>query len=215
MIMNSDIKELLSISHTLGHDAKLAVGTGGNTSVKTSDDEFMYIKASGYALKDMDETRGWRRLRLKAVLGILDDRELAAIESNSRECELAIRLQNVCDDHFTSSVRPSVESTLHALLGRCVVHLHALPVLAYACAKAGREKLAEIFKGTAYTPLWVPYANPGYELTVAVRKEVSEYCAQYGSSPRIIVLQRHGVVLVGDSQGDVLELTNTVVRLCE
>jgi rhamnose utilization protein RhaD (predicted bifunctional aldolase and dehydrogenase) len=213
--MDSDIKELIALSHTLGRDAKLAVGTGGNTSVKTSDSEFMYIKASGCALKDMDESRGWRRLRLKAVLEILDDRELVSLESNARECALATRLQHTCDDQFPSSVRPSVESTLHALLGKCVVHLHALPILAYACAKAGHEKLTGVFRNTVYNPLWVPYANPGYELTIAVRKAIKEYCLQYSCSPRIIILQRHGVVFVGDSRGDVLEITNTAVRLCE
>jgi len=56
---------LIKISNAVGRDSALIQGGGGNTSVKTRDGKYMYIKASGTALKDMNERSGWRRLRLR------------------------------------------------------------------------------------------------------------------------------------------------------
>jgi rhamnose utilization protein RhaD (predicted bifunctional aldolase and dehydrogenase) len=69
--MNKALAELIKISRATGKDPALVQGGGGNTSVKTADGKYMYIKASGTALKDMNELAGWRRLRLDSVLSIL------------------------------------------------------------------------------------------------------------------------------------------------
>ena len=53
--MNEALKELIRISNKVGSDASLVQGGGGNTSAKTADGKHMYIKASGSALKDMNE----------------------------------------------------------------------------------------------------------------------------------------------------------------
>jgi len=60
--MDKALAELIKISRGTGRDPTLVQGGGGNTSVKTADGKYMYIKASGTALKDMNEQQGWRRL---------------------------------------------------------------------------------------------------------------------------------------------------------
>ena len=52
--MNQALADLIKISRDTGIDPTLVQGGGGNTSVKTDDGKYMYIKASGTALKDMD-----------------------------------------------------------------------------------------------------------------------------------------------------------------
>ena len=56
--MNKTLANLIKISNTVGKDQTYVQGGGGNTSVKTDDDKYMYIKASGMALKDMNANKG-------------------------------------------------------------------------------------------------------------------------------------------------------------
>jgi rhamnose utilization protein RhaD (predicted bifunctional aldolase and dehydrogenase) len=45
--MNKALIDLIKISNSTGRDPALVQGGGGNTSVKTDDGKYMYIKASG------------------------------------------------------------------------------------------------------------------------------------------------------------------------
>ena len=83
--MNKALADLIKISNITGKDSALVQGGGGNTSVKTDDGKYMYIKASGTALKDMSEDKGWRRLKISAVLSILADKDLAKLDAGPRE----------------------------------------------------------------------------------------------------------------------------------
>ena len=77
VIMDKALADLIRISNATGKDSTLVQGGGGNTSVKTADGKYMYIKASGTALKDMTKKEGWRRIRLDAVLSVIRDKQLA------------------------------------------------------------------------------------------------------------------------------------------
>ena len=83
--MNQALAELIRISNETGEDPTLVQGGGGNTSVKTADGKYMYIKASGTALKDMNQKQGWRRMRLEPVLAILKDKSLPKLDASVRE----------------------------------------------------------------------------------------------------------------------------------
>ncbi|MHC4704666.1 MAG: class II aldolase/adducin family protein, partial [Planctomycetota bacterium] len=72
--MDKALEDLIRISNVTGKDTTLVQGGGGNTSVKTEDGKYMYIKASGTALKDMTARKGWRRMRLDAVLTVIEDK---------------------------------------------------------------------------------------------------------------------------------------------
>ena len=77
--MNKALADLIKISNITGKDPSLVQGGGGNTSVKSADNKYMYIKASGTALKDMSARKGYRRLKLYAVLEIIKDRSLTSL----------------------------------------------------------------------------------------------------------------------------------------
>ena len=158
--MNKALAELIKISNVTGKDPTLVQGGGGNTSVKTDDGKYMYIKASGTALKDMNSRFGWRRLRLDKVLEIIKDNQLDRISTGAREAEVVNRLCQACEDQIIGNARPSVEAHLHAILDKCVIHLHPVVVLSYACAKKGRLEIEKLFKDAELPPLWISYVTP-------------------------------------------------------
>ena len=220
--MNEELRELVKISSAVGGDGALVLGGFGNTSVKTADGRFMYIKQSGTALKDMRCGAGWRRLKLDSVLAILRDRTLGRMTVGEREDKMAETLLSACDDKFCvrgrgarAAARPSVESCFHSMLGRFVIHLHPSAVLAYCCAKRGRAKLEKLFKQERFPPVWVPYANPGYMLAKKIEKLACDYKARYGRGPAIMFLQNHGVIVTANSSDTVLRLVRKVVNTCD
>lgn len=212
--MDESLLQLIRISNTVGKDPALIQGGGGNTSVKTEDGRSMYIKASGTSLKDMSEQSGWRRLRLGAVVSIIQDEAIAKFDTYAREAEVVERLLRACDDRMGDDSRPSVEAHLHAFLGNCVLHLHPAAVLAYSCARDGRAELQELFRDAEPAPLWVPYADPGYKLAVRLSKLLGEYQGRFGQKPVICFLEKHGLLISADSADMSLELLNRVIKKC-
>ncbi len=213
--MDKALADLIRISNVTGKDPALVLGGGGNTSVKTEDGRYMYIKASGTALKDMCQERGWRRLRIEPVLTIIKDKSLMKLDQIARENVVVSRLLDACDDGCAGGARPSVESHLHALLKSHVIHLHPLVVSAYVNAKNGEAELKKLFAGEKLPPLWVPYANPGYMLARKIAALVESYQQQYGHKPQILFLAKHGVFVTADSADGALRLVRKVIALCE
>ena len=212
--MDKTLSQLIRISNTVGKDRLLIQGGGGNTSVKTPDGKYMYIKSSGTALKDMNQRAGWRRLRLDSVLSILKDKSVVQLDTYTRETEVVNRLLLACDDKVAGSARPSVESHLHAFLDNCVIHLHPAAVLAYACAKNGREKLEKLFKNEKLPPVWVPYADPGFMLAKRIARIVPHYQNQFGQKPLILFLEKHGLIVSAKTANATLALLRKVINHC-
>ncbi|HUV66477.1 MAG TPA: class II aldolase/adducin family protein, partial [Sedimentisphaerales bacterium] len=212
--MDRALADLIRISNVTGRDSTLVQGGGGNTSVKTADGKYMYIKASGTALKDMSEKQGWRRLRLDAVLSVIDDQALAELDADKREPEVVNRLLLACDDDVTVAARPSVESHLHAFLDRCVIHLHPLVVAAYVNARNGRAQIAKLFKNEELPPLWVPYTDPGFLLAKRISRLVQTYQKQYGRKPAVMLLEKHGLFVTAGTPDAALRLVRNVIELC-
>jgi len=212
--MDKALLELIKISHAVGRDSSLVQGGGGNTSVKTADGKYMYIKASGTALKDMSHKRGWRRLRLDAVLSIIEDKAIARLDTQTREAEVVNRLLSACDDKVTGQARPSVEAHLHAFLDRCVIHLHPSSVGAYVNARKGKVELQKLFKDEKLPPLWVPYTDPGFTLAKRIAKLVSDYQKEFGKKPEILFLEKHGLLISTESTDTALRLVRKVISRC-
>ena len=212
--MNKALADLIRISNTTGRDSTLVSGGGGNTSVKTPDGKYMYIKASGTALKDMSAKLGRRRLRLDAVLSVIEDKSLAKLDPVKREPAVVDRLLLACEDNVKTAARPSVESHLHAFLERYVIHLHPIVVAAYVNAKNGRAQIDKLFKSEKFPPLWVPYTDPGFMLAKRISKLVQNYQKQYGVKPAVMILEKHGLFVTAQTPDAALRLVRKVIKLC-
>jgi len=212
--MNKALADLIKISNITGKDATLVQGGGGNTSVKTADGKYMYIKASGTALKDMSKKNGWRRMRLDAVLSVIRDKQLAKLDAGTREPEVVDRLLLACDDNVKTGARPSVESHLHAYLDKYVIHLHPVAIGAYVNAKNGKSELEKLFKNEKFPPLWVPYTDPGFMLAKKIANLVDDYQNRFGKKPAIMILEKHGLFVTAGTAEAALRLVRKVIKLC-
>ena len=212
--MDKALLELIRISNETGVDPTLVQGGGGNTSVKTEDGQYMYIKASGTALKDMNAKEGWRRLRLDLARSVVLDNSLAKMEPKRREPEVVNRLLLACDDKIKTEARPSVEAHLHAWLNKCVIHLHPSSAGAYHNAKNGRAKLEKVFKDEPLPPLWVPYTDPGFMLAKRIARLVQNYQRKFGKKPAILFLHKHGLFITAKTADGALRLVRRVIKRC-
>ena len=226
--INKALADLIKISNITGKDSTLIQGGGGNTSVKTADGKYMYIKASGTDLKDMNKHAGWCKLRLDSALAIIKDKSIAKLDVQRKETKVVNRLLLACDDKAAGDARPSIEAHLHAMLGKCVIHLHPVAVLSFACAKNGRAELEKLFYNEKFPPLWVPYAHPGFTLAKKIAKLAADYQNRFGTcacdtcagttgagrKPAVLFLQKHGLLISADSPDVALRLLRNVINRC-
>jgi rhamnose utilization protein RhaD (predicted bifunctional aldolase and dehydrogenase) len=212
--MDKALSQLIRISRAVGKDSSLVQGGGGNTSVKTEDGKYMYIKASGTALKDMDAGCGWRRMRLDLARAVVQDELIGQLDAQARETEVVNRLLLACDDNVKSNARPSVEAHLHAYLDKCVIHLHPSSVGAYVNAKNGKAELEKLFRDDDQPPLWVPYTDPGFMLAKRIARLVGDYQKQYGKKPAILNLDKHGLIVCAGTADKALRMVRHVIDRC-
>ena len=192
----NSLAQLIEISHAVGANREYVQAAGGNTSVKSPDGRTMAIKASGTALTLMSETDGWVEMDVAAVLSVLDRTDLAALPVKEREARVLECLHAAA---VGGRGRPSVETALHAMLGRVVVHTHAVAANALNCGP-GLAALAEICPPGELPPLWVPYTDPGWCLATAVRTAAEAYRQQHGSAPAVIFMENHGLLVAGSGR---------------
>jgi len=205
--MDKDLEALIRISRQVGSDPDLVQGGGGNTSIKTADGR-MYVKASGTALKDMREGLGYRLVDVARCLVILEDPELAAMPPMERERETSRRMLAACLDELPG--RPSVETTLHAQLGRCVVHTHPSVVNGLLTAVEGRRAMEELFGDIQPPPLWIEYADFGYPLAARMKEALSHYRSEHGTLPLVSFLENHGLFVSAGEPEEAVQWTRRV-----
>jgi len=204
--------QLIDVSRTVGANPDYVQAGGGNTSVKSADGRTMAVKASGTSLALMSESAGWVEMDLPRVVSVLDRPELPALSSKEREAMVM--------DHLASAVigagrgRPSVESSLHALLGRVVIHTHPVAVNALTCGP-GEAALGALARPGEMPPLWVPYTDPGWKLASTVRSALQAFGRKHGSPPAVIFLENHGIFVSAGSAAECLALHDDWVRRCE
>jgi NAD(P)-dependent dehydrogenase (short-subunit alcohol dehydrogenase family)/rhamnose utilization protein RhaD (predicted bifunctional aldolase and dehydrogenase) len=211
--MDRALADLVEISKRVGRDPALVGVGGGNTSVKTDDGRHMYIKASGVHIGEVAEEVGWRRLNLGTVRSILTDRWVAQLPEEKRQAAIVARLSVACEDEVEAAGRPSTESHFHALLGRCVAHLHPPAVLAYVCARNGQAEIERLLGADDPPPLWVPYTNPGWALAKRIAGLVGRYEREHGRPPSVLFLQNHGLLASADGVEPLLREVERVVKV--
>ena len=172
------LRELAAFSAELGRDPEQVQAAGGNTSLKA--DGLLWVKASGLWLADALQ----RELFVPVALApVLDGIAAQAADPVT---------QAVVAERNPASLRPSIETTLHALLPhRIVVHTHSVRTIALAIRADGKSRIAERLAGLARA--WVPYCKPGLPLTAAVAERLA------GRRTDSLVLGNHGLVVCADT----------------
>ena len=207
MDANAILQELITLSHELARESRHLVILGeGNTSADAGDGTF-WVKASGSQLGDITEN-GFSRVSYEAVKSLMASGPLSEeqVEAGLMEA-LVDRTQR----------KPSVETFLHHLClqqpdVKWVGHTHPVSVLQILCSKLGAEPFSRhlfpdeiVMCGTA--PLVVPFVAPGLALAEAIQDRLAKYQDQYGHSPKMILMGNHGLVTLGKTSVEALNIT--------
>ena len=211
----SILQHLVSMSRELGRPERDLVILGeGNTSARCDETSF-FVKASGTQLATID-ANGFVQAWLEPVCTLADQGEMS-------DAALKAALEAAKVDPTTQR-RPSVETVLHALAlaetgARFVGHTHPTAVNALTCSVAVTGELpGRLFPDEIVVcgpaPAYVPYTDPGLPLAVAVRDAFRRFQDQWAISPKVILMQNHGLIALGSSPGEVDNITAMYVKTC-
>jgi rhamnose utilization protein RhaD (predicted bifunctional aldolase and dehydrogenase) len=189
---NPEIQDLLGLAARLGQNPLLVQGPGGNISLKR--DGVLWVKASGTWMMDAMAQPILIPVDLAAVL--------AGLEAGDPSCETCSAF--VRHDLLPSPLRPSIETTLHAIMPqRVVLHVHCVETIAQACLSDPSERLRAPLAGLDWA--FVPYARPG----VPLAREMAEHLRR---ETTVVVLGKHGLVVAGDTVAEAAQLRAEVSR---
>ena len=119
---------------------------------------------------------------------------------------------------------PSIETFLHALclqLGgvRFVAHTH--PAVAVGLLSGCRSR--ELFAGCVFPDqivvlgpamAYVPYVDPGIPLALTLRAALRDFLDRHRREPKAILMENHGVIALGSTAQEVLNVTQMLVKTC-
>lgn len=209
------LNELVAMSAWLGKPENDFVILGeGNTSAKI-DDDFFFVKASGkYLSKSDDET--FVKVKSKDALAILDAGELT-------DEEIKDALFAVCADP-ANKMKPSVETTFHSFLLSLpginfVGHTHPTAVNSLMCS-VNAEKILQsrVFPDEivycGIQPIYIEYVDPGLELARIIRERSFRFIKDQGCTPKVILIQNHGLVALGKTAHEVEAITAMWCKTC-
>jgi len=201
------IEALVEISRYYGSNNDYVIAGGGNTSFK--DEETLYIKGSGTALADA-AAGTFVRMDRKALAGMWE--KTYPKDSGEREKVVLADLM-AARKAGEEQKRPSVETMLHDLLPYdFVVHTHPAMVNGLTCSQQGEAAMKEVFADKA---IWIPSTNPGYILSLKVKKAQEDYKAAHGVSASLIFLQNHGVFVGADSTEGIKNIYQDITKKFE
>ncbi len=195
--MKESIRELIDISAYAGGRADYTQGGGGNTSVKNEHNGIMLIKASGYRLKDITENTAFVAVDQKKIKDYYNSVDLSVKKDYEKE-SAELSKNSVISMKGIATLRPSVEVGFHAILKKYVIHTHSVYANVLTCAKEGEALAEKLFKDKDFGFVFLPYINPGFELTLAMKKAIEGYMQINGRYPEVIFMKNHGLVVNGD-----------------
>ena len=174
MVPPNDLAELTELSASLGRDLNLVQAGGGNTSLK--DSGVLWVKASGKWLAHAADEETF-------LAAPMND----ALQSVKDHCEYVTE----CRTPSGTVLRPSVETTMHAVLPhRVIVHVHSVNAIASTVQQDPLDVLRPKLQGLSWT--WLPYVLPGVVLARAIQELPPP-------SPDVLILDNHGLVIAAES----------------
>jgi rhamnose utilization protein RhaD (predicted bifunctional aldolase and dehydrogenase) len=202
------VQEIVAISRRYGAGHDWVIAGGGNTSIKSQDT--MWVKASGTMLSTIEESQ----------FVAMDRQALDRIwtaeypqDRDRREARALEDLLNARRDRETT-LRPSVETLMHALFPhRLVVHTHPTLVNGITCAVDGEQTVRRLFGEDA---VWIPTVDPGYTLAREMDRLITAWRSAHDDAwPRIIFMQNHGLVVVGETVEEIDGLHHRIIAAIE
>ena len=220
-MQNDVLTRLVAMSNHLGDPALDYVILGeGNTSARADTDTF-WVKASGTTLRTIDRS-GFVRVSLERILALSGASEPGDEQIKQRlsgaKVDPATGLGTLPDD----GVQPSIETVLHAICLSLeginfVGHTHPTAVNAILCSQRAEEAIqgrlfAEEITFCGPAPAFIPYTDPGLPLARQLQNTLAHYLAEYRGQPKVILLQSHGLIALGETAVEVENITAMAVK---
>ena len=212
LTMTQNLNSLVELTRALGQPALDYVIIGeGNTSQRLDDATFA-VKASGFQMRDISAD-GFVKVKLAPILAMLDD------PPNSMSAQKAIANEATIDGGGRS---PSIEVSLHAMLlhecgVRFIGHTHPTAINQILCSEhaadfAQKRRFPDEVVLLGPRALLVPYADPGLPLALLIRHGLHPYMQTEGEAPKLILLENHGMIALGDTPSEILNITAMAVK---
>lgn len=165
MNIDNELGKLECISKYCGERYDLTQAGGGNTSVKY--DEFMFIKASGFHLTNINKNNGY-----------------VSIHNNKlKEAVYKKDIKSISNYNILGHLRGSIETYMHSILKKYTIHLHPIQVNKILVSKNCNKFIKEFFPNS----LFVEYDTPGINVC---NKIITSY-----NNEEIIFLENHGIII--------------------
>lgn len=194
---NKVIKNLVSVSKSVGACQEYVQGGGGNVSIKT-DDQTMAIKSSGCKLFDIEENVGLVKVNYQKIKNYFLNIDIQTDEMESNKFILSC-----VKDGENSNSKPSIETGFHVFLEDFVLHTHSVYSNILSSCKEGKSLVKKIFLNYPINIKWIPYKNPGLGLTFAFMDVVENFDEiEKNEKTAVYVLQNHGIVVTGATSED-------------
>lgn len=198
--MNEELKNFIKLSKYFGCRFDVVQAGGGNTSAKLPDGT-MIVKASGVYLSEVSENYGYTKVNNSEITNILN----MNIEEKEKRAREKIVSEAVNKANYTKNSRPSIETLLHSILRKYVLHSHPVTINVIACRKDWAEVFSSIFKDEKIA--FVEYKTPGLDLALELKKVYK--------GEKIIFLQNHGLIVNADTTDEVIRITEEVLNKTE
>ncbi|MDX8439149.1 class II aldolase/adducin family protein [Mesorhizobium australafricanum] len=188
-----ELAALRALSAAIGGNPHLTQAAGGNTSLKVGDT--LWIKASGTWLKD----------------ALTDDimvpvAMVPLIEAVERRDPTADKPQAFAIDALNPrGLRPSIETTVHALMPqRVVLHVHCVDTISLAVQADCETEVGRRLQGIAWA--YVPYRRPGLPLAQGIAERLRP-------GVDVLILGNHGLVVAAETVAEAERLLHRVRSL--
>ena len=183
----SGLDLLVHASRLVGANTSLVVWGGGNTSIKTVEQDHrgrdvrvLRVKGSGSDLKSI-QRKDFPGVRMDDIEALLDREDMG-------DQEMVAYLAHALQEPGGS--RPSIETLLHGFLpAAAVIHTHADALVSLTNNDRAAEVLREVYGDTVAA---LPYRRPGFRIS----RDVADLLrARPGLSA--MLLEKHGTITWG------------------
>jgi len=201
----SGLDLLVYASRLIGAESSLVVWGGGNTSIKTReqdhrgrDIDVLRVKGSGSDLKSI-QRKDFPGVRMDDILALLPRADMGDQEMVSY---LAHALQD------PGGVRPSIETLLHGFVGaHAVVHTHADAIVSLTNNDRARETLTDVYGKDVIA---LDYRRPVFRISRDVADTI-----RAEPQAKALVLAKHGTICWGATIKEAYEATIELISRAE
>lgn len=156
---------------------------GAGGNISVKVEESIFIKSSGVFLNEVSPTHGY----VECDLFQLHQKKYTCVEETIK----------------SGSGKPSMELGFHLLPTKFVVHFHPSFLLPLLCKPM--SSIEEVVVKYNMHSMIVPYRQPGPEL--------SDYIIYHYTNQKIIFLQNHGVILLGNTIDEIFKQLDSVLGI--